>query len=139
METICLLLIDPPRHRCNLQLWLTCLLGVACLILLIGPLALLSLAGPLWGWSLQGRGGHAATVIHRKLAEQKFIQDIDRLLSRSVAFRSLHNKSEIKIYLTLSVLSDERVIDRLKGLVSMVLQPRGDQCNSNFFGPSCHK
>ena len=103
METICLLLIDPPRHRCNLQLWLTCLLGVACLILLIGPLALLSLAGPLWGWSLQGRGGHAATVIHRKLAEQKFIQDIDRLLSRAVAFRSLHEKSEIKICLMLSV------------------------------------
>ena len=112
---------------------------MACLILLIGPLALLSLAGPLWGWSLQGRGGHAATVIHRKLAEQKFIQDIDRLLSRAVAFRSLHKKSEIKICLTLSVISRERVIDRLNGLVSMALQPRVDQCNSNFFGPSSHK
>ena len=139
METICLLLIDPPRHRCNLQLWLTCLLGVACLMLLIGPLALFSLAGPLWGWSLQGRGGHAATVIRRKLAEQKFIQDIDRLLSRAVAFRSLHEKSEIKICLMLSVISRERVIDRLNGLVSMALQPRVDQCNYNFFGPSSHK
>ena len=139
METICLLLIAPPRHRSNRELWLTCLLGVACLLVLIGPLALVGLAGPLCGSSLQERGGKAATVIRGRLAEQDFIQKIERLLSRAVAFRSLHKKSEIKICLTLSVLSRERVIARMNGLVSMALQPRGDQCNSKFFGPSCHK
>lgn len=139
METICLLLIAPPRHRSNRELWLTCLLGVACLLLLIGPLALVGLAGPLCGSSLQERGGQGATVIRRRLGEQDFIQKINRLLSRAVAFRSLHKKSEIKIYLTLSMLSGERVIDRLKGWVSITLQPFGDQFNSNLLGPSLHK
>lgn len=112
---------------------------MACLLLLIGPLALLSLAGPLCGWSLQERGGQAATVIRRRLAEQDLTQKIDLLLSKAVAFRSLYKKIEIKIDLILSMISGERVIDRLNRLVSMTLQPRGDQCNSNLLGLFCQK